>query len=76
MTERIKSYGEVEMCDQMTIGELKERLEKYPDDTLIYVEASNSGNQGDTIWAEELLDTYTCDNVIKKKSLMLVSSSR
>jgi hypothetical protein len=74
---RIKSYGEFEMCEQMTVGELRERLQKYPDDTIIFMEASNSANHGDTLWSQRLLDAYTCDDVIaKKESLMLVGNLR
>ena len=75
--KRIKNYGEFEDCEQMTVGKLKERLQEFSDDMIIFMEASNTSNQGDTLWSQRLLDTYPCDDVIaKKEALMLVGSLR
>lgn len=76
----IKCYGDFESCNQMTVGELKKRLNEYEDDTPIYMEASNKHNRGDTAWSQRLLDTYSCkevgSNKTGKKALMLVGNLR
>ena len=65
------------MSDQMTAGELRKRLENYPDDARIFMEARNAYNRGNSLWAQELLDTYSCDDITrKKKAVMLVGSVR
>ena len=67
-------YGECSQ-DQMTVRELKKILKNYRDDTLIYVESENSGNKGDTRWAQKVLDSYCCEERIGKEDcLMLVGT--
>ncbi|MCK4259655.1 MAG: hypothetical protein KAX49_11795 [Halanaerobiales bacterium] len=74
----MKHYGDFISCNQMTVGELKKRLLKYTDDTRIFMEASNVHGSGDTMWAQKLLDIYSCDDNLKKgkEALMLVGSVR
>lgn len=73
----MKHYGDFNNNHQMTVGELKIHLEKYTDDIRIFIEPSNAANLGNTIWAQTLIDTYLCDDVLKKKgALMLVGNPR
>ncbi len=67
-------YGECSR-NQMTVGELKKILKNYHDDTVIYIEAENSANKGDTLWAQKVLDSYCCDERVgKEDALMLVGT--
>jgi len=70
-------YGECKQR-QMTVGELKEVLKEYPDSTRIFMESENTFiNQGNTIWAQKLLDSYCCEeNVGHRDALMLVGDIR
>jgi len=73
--KEIKSYIGFECCDQLTVGELKKRLEQYPDDTKVYIEASNAYNRNNTSWAQSALDTYPCkEDGADKKALMIVGT--
>lgn len=67
-------YGEC--CrTQMTVGELEAILEEFPKDARIFIESENSHIKNDTIWAQEILDSYCCEDKIRKqKALMLVGS--
>ena len=66
-------YGECKQS-QMTVGELKKVLKEYSDDIRVYVESINTfTNRGDTLWAQKILDSYCCEEKIKKRdALMLV----
>ena len=69
-------YGECKRS-QMTVRELKKILENYHDDIIIYVESENSGNKGDTLWAQKVLDSYCCEERLgKEDALMLVGDIR
>ena len=70
-------YGECKQ-NQMTVGELKEVLKKYPDSTRIFIESENTfTNQGDTVWAQKVLDSYCCEEAIgRREALMLVGAVR
>ena len=73
----MKYYGDFNNNHQMTVGELKKHLEKYTDDMRIYMEPSNAAYHGDSMWAQTLIDSYACDDVLKKKvALMLVGNPR
>ena len=63
-----------ECCQiQMTVGDLRNALDEYPSDTPVYIESENSHIKGDTNWAQQLLDSYCCeDKSTKRKALMLV----
>lgn len=75
--KKIKLYMEFECCDQLTVGELKKRLLDYPDDAIVYMEASNTYNRGDTFWSQKALDTYPCvDHDTNGKALMIVGDIR
>ena len=67
-------YGEC--CrTQMTVRELEAILEEFPKDARIFIESENSHIKNDTIWAQEILDSYCCEDKIRKqKALMLVGS--
>ena len=63
--------------NQMTVGELRKILKNYHDDTVIYVEAENNANKGDTLWAQKVLGSYCCEERVgKKDALMLVGNIR
>ena len=70
-------YGECKQR-QMTVGELKEVLKEYPDSTRIFMESENTfTNQGNTTWAQKVLDSYCCEEVIgHRDALMLVGDVR
>lgn len=70
-------YGECSQ-KQMTVGELRKVLKEYPNDTRIFVESENTiTNQGNTLWAQKVLDSYCCEEKIKhRNALMLVGSVR
>ena len=70
-------YGECSQ-KQMTVGELRKVLKEYPNDTRIFVESENTiTNQGNTLWAQKVLDSYCCEEKIKHRdALMLVSDVR
>lgn len=68
-------YGECKRS-QMTVGELEAILEEFPGDARIFIESENSHIRNDTIWAQEILDSYCCeDKMRKQKALMLVGSA-
>lgn len=73
---KVKGYMAIECSTPLTVGELKRRLEEYPDDANIYIEASNSNIRNDTSWAQRALDTYPCKGMSDKKALMIVGSMR
>ena len=62
----------------MTVGELKEILEEYPDSARVFIESENTfTNQGDTLWAQKVLDSYCCEEETgHRDALMLVGSVR
>ena len=73
---RTKPFKYGECCRiQMTVGELKTALEEFPEDARIFIESENSHIRNDTTWAQEILDSYCCeDKMRKQKALMLVGS--
>lgn len=75
---RIKCYLEFECTERLTVGKLKEMLNDYSDDTLIYIESSNISNKGDTGWAQKALDTYPTNDKYNenKKALVIVGTLR
>ncbi len=61
----------------LTVKKLKSILEEYPDNTIIYMEAVNSGNKNDTQWSQRAVGTYSCKEAYEsKKALMIVGSVR
>ena len=70
-------YGERKRR-QMTVCEPKEVLEEYPDSTRVFMESENTfTNQGDTLWAQKILDSYCCEEEIgHRDALMFVGDVR
>ena len=64
-------YGECKRS-QMTVRELKKILKNYHDDTLIYLEPENSANNGDTLWAQKVLDSYCCEKRTGKEDVLML----
>lgn len=61
----------------MTVDDLKEQIKNYPDDAMIYMEASNAYNKNDTMWSQRAIGTYACtENMKDKKALMIVGTIR
>lgn len=59
----------------MTVGKLKEILEKYDDKAIVYSEERNAYYQNDTAWSSTFHGSYPCKQHMKEsKALMLVSS--
>lgn len=64
---------------EMTVGELKEALEEYPEDAIIYMESSNAYIKGKqtTQFSQRVESTYPCEaHHTKEKALMIVGSPR
>lgn len=76
--KKLKTYIEFESCEQLTVGELKKRLEAFSDDALVYVEHSNTLYPADPKFAQKALDTYPCERIHrdKEKAMMIVVSMR
>ena len=62
----------------MTVGKLKEILEKYDDNAIVYSEPLNASNKNDTTWSSTFHGYYPCRKCMEKetKALMLVGSLR
>jgi len=76
--KKLKTYLEFERCEQLTVGELKKRLESFSNDALVYVEHSNALYHADPKFAQKALDTYPCARIHrdKEKAVMIVASMR